>query len=159
MSSPISEEKLTQQIAEHMMAGGTLGSVYDYTEQDYEAVYALGHNLYSQGRYDDAVKAFGFLVIHNAWERKYLKAFGAALQMVEQYQEAIKYYTMAAVLDLSDPVPTFHTAECMIPLGMLEEAKQSLDLVVAQCKTPEQEPLKQRAQAMLALMNQSAAKA
>lgn len=154
MSQTVSPEKLTEQVTELLMSGGTLGTIYDYTPEDYEAVYALGHNLYAQGRYDDAMKAFGFLVIHNAWEKKFLKAFGASLQMMKQHQEAIKYYTMASVLDLADPVPTFHIAECMIPLGMLEEAKQSLDLVVAQCKTPEQQPLKDRATAMLALMAQ-----
>jgi type III secretion system low calcium response chaperone LcrH/SycD len=146
-------EKLAEQITELLLAGGTLGTVYDYTDQDYEVLYALGHSLYSQGRYMDAMKAFGFLVIHNHLERRFMNAFAASLQMIKSYEEAIKYYTMASVMDMSDPVPTFHTCECMIALGMVDDARQGLGMVIGQCKSPQHDGLKSRAEALLGLIN------
>lgn len=154
---PLEPAQLAEQIAELLFNGGTLGSVYDYNDQDYEVLYALGHSLYAQTRYPDAVKVFGFLVMHNHLEGRFMSAFAASLQMVKNYQEAIKYYTMASVMDMSDPAPTFHTCECMIALGMLKEAHEGLGMVVAQCQDDTQKALKERAQALLALLDKQQA--
>ncbi|WP_292933883.1 SycD/LcrH family type III secretion system chaperone [Noviherbaspirillum sp.] len=142
-------EKLAEQVLELFNKGGTLGDVYGYTETDYEVVYTLGSNLYKQGRYSDAMKAFGFLVIHNQWERRYVSAFAATLHMLKHYEDAIQYYSLASVMDMRDPVPTFHTAECMIPLGRLDDAKEALGFVILQSRDERYASLKARAQAML----------
>lgn len=152
----VAPEQLAEQIAEHLRQGATLGSIYDYSEQDYEVLYALGHSLYSQGRYQDAMKVFGFLVVHDHLEKRFMNAFASALQMCKQYEEAIKYYTMASVMDMSDPAPTFHTCECMIPLGMVVEAQQGLAMVLKQCKPGQHDALKDRAQALLSLLAKEA---
>lgn len=147
-------DTLADQIGTLLEQGMTLGDIMDYDERDYEAVYALGHGFYGQGRYEDAMKAFGFLVMHNHWEAKYLNAFAASLQMLGRYQDAIQHYSSASLLDLSDPQPTFHTAECMIPLGMLKEAREALGLVVTQCEgVAERADLGARARAMLDILS------
>src|SRR5262245_11827336 len=110
-------DDITRQVATLFSNGATLGTFYGYTDEDYEMVYEHGHMLYGQARYLDALKAFGFLVMHNPYERRYISAFAACFQMRQQYKEAITYYTIASLMDMTDPVPTFHTAECMIPLG------------------------------------------
>lgn len=153
-ATPVQPEQLAEQIAELLFSGGTLGSVYDYNDQDYEVLYALGHSLYAQTRYSDAVKVFGFLVMHNHLEARFMNAFAASLQMVKSYEEAIKYYTMASVMDMGDPAPTFHTCECMIALGMVKEAHEGLGMVIGQCQDAAHAPLKERAQALLALLEQ-----
>lgn len=152
----VQPEKLAEQIAELLLNGGTLGSVYDYNDQDYEVLYALGHSLYGQGRYFDAMKAFGFLVMHNHLERRFMNAFAASLQMIKSYEEAIKYYTLASVMDMSDPAPTFHTCECMLALGMVAQAREGLGMVIGQCKDAAHGPLKERAEALLALLDKQA---
>jgi len=146
-------DNLSEQVVELLSNGGSLGTVYDYQDEDYEVVYALGHNLYSQERYLDAMKAFGFLVMHNQLERRYMNAFASSLQMLKLYKDAIQYYCMASVMDMEDPMPTYHTAECMIPLGMYAEARQALELVVEQAGTPERAALRERAQALLGLLD------
>ena len=151
-------ENLPEQVLELFSQGVTLGDMVGYDEKDYAAVYALGHELYARGRYADAMKAFGFLTMHDQWERKYMIAFAASLQMLERYKEAIQFYSNASILDLSDPMPTFHTAECMIPLGMLKEASEALDIVIEQCEgVAERKELKQRAQALLSVVRKPAA--
>lgn len=131
--TPIAFGKLAEQIAQLLAAGGTLGSIYDLTGQDCEVMYSLGHGLYAQGRFADAVKVFGFLAMHNHLERRYLNAFAAALQMTGSHEDAIKFYTLASAMDPRDPAPTFHTCECLIALGMTDTAIDGLKLVAAQC--------------------------
>ena len=151
--------ELAQQVAELLHAGGTLGDLLNYTEQDYELLYSFGHSLYSQARYMDAVKVFGYLTMHNHLEFRYAFAYASSLQMIKKYEDAIQFYTMASVMDMSDPLPTFHTCECMLAIGNIDDAKQGLEMVVGQCKTDEQQPLKSRAQALLDLIQSSLAKA
>lgn len=145
-------ENLAEQVADLLLMGGTLGDVYDYTDEDYEVLYALGHNLYSQGRYQDAMKAFGFLVIHNHLERRFVLAFASSLQMCKSYEEALTYYSLASVMDMSDPAPTFHSCECLISLGRIDEAADGLDMVIRQSGAEKHAPLKARAEALAQLI-------
>ena len=149
---------LAGQIAELLMSGGTLGSIHDYTDRDYEALYALGHGLYEQGRYAEAVKAFGFLLMHNHLEKRYVGAFASSLQMARRHAEAVQYYALASAMDMSDPAPTFHTAECLIALNRLDEAREALGFVIAQSADAARQPLRERALALLALLERQAAR-
>lgn len=144
---------LGSQLIELLGRGGVLGDVYDWGEQDYEALYALGHNLYAQARYFDAMKAFGYLVMHNHLERRFLNAFAASLQMCKSYDEALKYYQMALMMDMSEPAPAFHACECMVALGRVQQAREGLGAVIALAQGKEQhQALAQRAQALLGLL-------
>jgi type III secretion system low calcium response chaperone LcrH/SycD len=153
----IAGDVLASQVAASLANGGVLGDVLGYSETDYEAVYALGHGLYANARYLDAAKAFGFLVMSNPYERRFVTAYAGSLQMLKQYRDAIAYHSMASVMDLSDPAPTFHTAECLMALGMRTEAAQAFGFVLKQCSRPAQAALKDRAQALLQLMQQEPA--
>lgn len=145
-------ESLPEKVGELLAQGATLGWIQNYDEADYEALYALGHNLYSQARYQDAVRIFGFLVLQNHLEPRYMNAYASSLQMVGNYLEAIKSYSIASLMDMEDPLPTFHTAECMLALNMVTEAREALGFVISQCKAPQYAPLQARAEAMLALL-------
>lgn len=150
--TPPATSNLGDQILDLLTNGGTLGSVFEYDDTDYEVLYALGHSLYAQVRYQDAMRVFGYLVMHNHMEKRFMNAFASSLQMLKSYKDAIKYYSLASVMDMSDPLPTFHTAECMIALGLRDEAREALGYVLSQSAAPEYAELKQRAQAMLDLL-------
>ncbi len=152
MTSEQVAQNLPEQIAELLSNGCTLGGAQDYGDTDYEALYALGHNLYSQSRYQDAVRVFGFLVMQNHLEPRYMNAYASSLQMVGSYQEAIKLYSIASLMDMSDPLPTFHTAECMLALNLVTEAKEALAFVLSQSNAPQYAELKIRALAMQTLL-------
>jgi type III secretion system low calcium response chaperone LcrH/SycD len=150
-STPIPED-LPEQVATLLTQGGILGDVYDYNDTDYEVLYALGHSLYSQARYADAMRVFGFLVMHNHLEKRFMNAFASNLQMLKEYKEAIKYYSFASLMDMRDPLPTYHTAECMIAIGYITEAKEALRFVLTQSKEQNLGELHTRAGAMLNLL-------
>ena len=145
---PADVDALVQRVNDHLGGGGILGDLFDYNERDYEAVYALGHGFYAQARYFDALKAFGFLVMNNPLERRYVNAYASCQQMRKQYDDALAFYALATVMDIADPRPVFHSAECLIALGRIDEALDALGIVIAQSEAPQQQALKSRAQAL-----------
>ncbi|QJC54942.1 Chaperone protein IpgC [Polaromonas vacuolata] len=140
---------LVEDILPLILNGATLGDLLGFEDCSYEALYALGHGFYGQTKYQDAMKIFGYLVMHNHLESRYISAFASSLQMLKRYEEAITYYSLVSVMDMSDPVPTFHTCECLLALGHIPEASQGLELVIEQSQAPERIDLKERAQARL----------
>lgn len=147
---------LSEQIGDLLSQGGNIGMIYDLNQDDYDSLYLLGHTMYTQCRYKDAMKVFGYLNVMDPYERRFANGYASSLQMMGQHEEAFKYYGMVSAMDMRDPVPTFHMCECMIAMGMLVEAASGLGIVVSQCKTPEQSALKLRAQAMLDLLGNPA---
>jgi len=141
-----------QDLLRHLGSGGVLGDLNGLDARDYEALYTVGHHLYSRARYPEAAQVFGFLVLFNHQEPRYLMAQAASLQMCRDWITAISVYTMVAMHDPSDLIPCFHTCECLLALGLKAEAREGLAMIVRQASTPAQAALRGRAQAMLDLL-------
>ena len=153
-SSAPSPEALAGQYAEFFAAGGTPGQAWGLDPLDYDTLYAVGHAMHAQRRYTDAAAVFRYVNYLNPLDRRFPMALGSCLQMTGEFEQALASYTMASLMDMTDPQPSFHQSECMIALGMTEEARRMLALVVRQCQMPAQLPLKTRAQALLELLHQ-----
>jgi type III secretion system low calcium response chaperone LcrH/SycD len=149
---------ITERITEHFRAGGTLGDLAGITDEQFEALYATAYRLYSADRYEDASKVFAYLGMTDPYDRRYTLGLGASLQMLKKWDEAIAAYTLCIALDVVDPVPAFHMAECVAGQGDLADAQVLLAEVVQRCKAPEHQALKQKADAMLKLMALRAAR-
>lgn len=141
-------------ITEHLANGGTLGQLKNIEKTQLEALYTVGLHHYEAARYKDAQKAFAFCTQNDHLERRYYMALAACFKMLDKPAEALKYYTVASMLDIKDPLPTFHSAECLLAMGMVEEAKEALEIVVRQAKDDDaKKVLHDRAEAMLATLN------
>lgn len=145
-------QDLWANVQAHLIQGGTLGELRGLTAKEYEAMFLVGHTLYGQKKYQDAEQVFAFLVMNNPYERRFAQALGSAKQMLGHYAEAIGYYSIASMMEMTDPVPTFHTAECLAALGKPDDAKDALEIVVQHCQKPQHAQLKQRANAMLDIL-------
>jgi type III secretion system low calcium response chaperone LcrH/SycD len=152
-TSQILEDAMT-----HLGSGGVMGDFAGLDARDYEAVYTLGHNFYAQGKYLEAMRIFSYLVTNNHLERRFVNAFASSLHMVGGYKEAINYYGIAYAMDPRDSAPTFHSCECLIAMGLKAEAKEGLGLIIRRCTAPEQSEIRERSQALLALLNRPQAK-
>jgi type III secretion system low calcium response chaperone LcrH/SycD len=154
-SAPLTagQESYIAKASEHFAAGGTLGDLHGMTDRDYEAMYAVAHGMYAQERYRDAQKLFDFLVACNPFDRRFHQALASTHQMIGDYEQAISYYSMASVMDMKDPTPTFHTAECLAALGRVAEAKEALQIVIEQSSSAPHALLKQRATGLLELLS------
>ena len=157
--SQVPVDVLAGQFLENIARGATIGDMLDFTQREYNVIYSIGHTLYVQHRFEDAARVFGFLVFHNHQERRYIKALASALHMSGNYGDAIRAYTLASMMDLTDPAPCLHTCECLIALGQNEAAAQGLAILARQCEGDSHAELRERAQAMLDLISQSAATA
>ena len=154
-STPLTagQEAYIAKAREHFAAGGTLGDLHGMEDRDYEAMYAVAHGMYAQERYRDAQKLFNFLVACNPFDRRFHQALASSLQMTADYEQAISYYSMASVMDMKDPIPTFHTAECLAALGRVPEAREALQIVIEQSSSASHALLKQRATGLLELLS------
>lgn len=146
-------DTLARQALEHLGRGGRLGDIRGLDGHDYEMLYALGHGMYMQGRYPDAARVFSFALLHNPLERRFTMGYACALQMSGDWANAIPLYMMAAVMDMNDPHPCFHTCECLLALGRKAQACDGLAIVVRQCGDAHA-GLRERALAMLQLLSQ-----
>ena len=141
-------------IAENLLglwkAGGTLAQAMGLSPRECEAMYAYGHALYAQGKYNDAFKIFAQLVSYDHMDARYQLALASALQMTKRYEEALQQYMIVTVMRLDDPVPVYHCAECLLALGRPAEAAESLELAIdTLCKPGEHDAIKARAEMLL----------
>lgn len=145
-------QQLPEKIVEFLSVGGTLGELQGHDEAHLESLYALGHHLYSNTHYRDAKLIFGYLVLQNHREPRYTNAYASTLRMTGDIREAVKFYTIASLLDEDDPFPTFYTAECLLTLDLIPEAREALGFVLERCNAPKYAELKARTEAMQALL-------
>ena len=145
-------EQLLEDLQAHFRQGGTLGDLQGFEDKDYEAIYAVGHGLYMQGKNEEAAKVFGFLMMHNPYDRRFPIAMGAAQQMLGKFADAIGFYALGIVLDMNDPVPLFHTAECLAASGERDDAREAFERVIMLCNKPGHQALREKASVRLQLL-------
>lgn len=122
----ISMEKIEE--AAKKIAGdmATVRELKGITDAEMEAVYSLGFNFYQTGNIENAEKVFKFLVLFDHFEPKYWIGLGAILQIKKAFEGAITAYSYASFLNIHDPKPQYHAAECYLALGDRENALSAL---------------------------------
>ena len=125
-----------------------------YSGEELETVYALAHNLYSSGRFEEALRYFAFLTLYRPTDPKYLVGLAAAQQMARRFEAAIQTYSFLTLLDPTDPQPTLRIGECLMLLGQTAEARDCFAMVVALANASGQHPAaKSRAEGLLAALD------
>jgi tetratricopeptide (TPR) repeat protein len=76
------------------------------------------------------MKIFRPLLVMDSTDNRIWMGFAACAQMLRQYDEALKGYGYASLLDPENPKPFFHAMECHIALKNYSEAKTAGDYVV-----------------------------
>ena len=140
MSPEITNDKIAEAAEKFATGFATMRELKGITKAEMEAVYSVGFNMYRTGRYDDAEKIFRFLVLFDHLEPKYWLGVGAVQQVRKDYQGAIASYGYSSFLDLSNPKPQLHAAECFLALGDKVNAASSLMALDKYCP-PETTPI------------------
>ena len=95
-----------------------------------EALYALGHRLYSVGEIKDAETAFKALCLYDYRDSRFWMGYGATLQAQDRLAMAAEIYGLAGLAsNLRDPTPFYYAALCHFKLGSLEAAEEILGSV------------------------------
>ncbi len=129
----ISEQAILESVRLFVETNPTIGELRGISPAELEAVYSLGFNYYRTGKYDEASKIFRFLVIFDHLNAKYWLALGAVQQVQKDYQNAITSYAYSSFLDLHNPKPQFHAAECFLALGDRDNASSALQALEEYC--------------------------
>lgn len=106
--------------------GATMKQIRGISNEELEAVYSLGFGYYTTGKFEEAQKLFEFLVLFDHLSTKYWFALGAVQQARKDYQKAIASYGYSSFLDLENPKPQFHAAECYLALGDKDNAASAI---------------------------------
>ncbi len=156
-SLPFESPEEWQEFFEKFGANGrTFQDFTNLTPESMEVIYLLAYNQYNGGKYDEAEKIFQLLSVLNHFDRRFWLGLGASREMQKKYDNAIKAYGYLAILDIYDPLPSFHCAKCFLALGRSEEAQAALTATVANAKgKPEHADLLVQAENLLEVLTQS----
>jgi type III secretion system low calcium response chaperone LcrH/SycD len=148
MTQPaISQEQIAEAARQFLNDYSTLGELKGISRQELEAVYSLGFTHYRTGRYEDASKLFQFLVLFDHLNPKYWLALGAVQQVARDFRSAIASYGYASFLDLENPKPQLHAAECFLALGDKENAASAILALEEYCPADTERGREYRAKA------------
>ncbi len=153
----VSAEELADMITNFLNNGKTLKDMKGLTDENMEAIYGVAYQFYNSGNFEQAVKVFQFLCYFDHLEKKFWMGLGATRQMLKKYSEAIDAYSFAALLDVNDPRPPLQAADCHMALGNRDAAISGLTAAIEWSgDNPQYQTVKERATALLELLNQSA---
>jgi len=159
-SAMMSAEDFAQLAVDFIINGKTLGELKGLSSEDMEVVYNVAYSTYAGENYEQAHKIFKFLCYFDHLEKKYWLGLGASRQMLKLYEQAIEAYTYAMLLDSNDPQPPLLAADCHIALGNRDAAISGLTAALEWSgDRPEYQSIRERATALLEVLNASASAA
>jgi len=104
----------------------TVSDMRGIQPKELESLYQFGLGFYRAGKMEEAEKVFKLLTLIEHTSAKYNIALAAVRQATKQYDLAIQGYALATMLDMHDPKPHFHAAECAFAKGDFEMAVNCL---------------------------------
>ncbi|MGI2782326.1 SycD/LcrH family type III secretion system chaperone VcrH [Vibrio alginolyticus] len=112
-----------EELLSFLEEGGTLKMLHDVSQDTIEHIYAVGYHFFQSGKIEQAAKVFQLLSMLDHYQARFFIGLGAARQELGEYLQAIDAYSYAALVDVNDPRPPFHSAECHLKLEQLTEAE------------------------------------
>ncbi len=147
--------KLHATVQDVMGGKKSLMEALQLSPEQFEALYAVGHNTYVAGKYEDAANFFGVLISIQPYDARLYMGFAASLQMQKNYENAALFYQWACGIDQQDPTPMFHSAECYMAMDDVAGAKSALIYTLKRIEgnTTDYTALKNKAEVMLSNLN------
>lgn len=122
--------KNKQLLKTELAEGKTAQEILEFSQETMAKFYHAAYLLFEHQRYQDAANAFFFLATLNPNQHDYWLGLGMSTQMCHDYEAAIDAYELAALCDISSPVPYFYLAKCLFAIHDRESALQALDLAI-----------------------------
>lgn len=130
--SPKAKAKLKNKalLRKELAEGKTAQEIIEFSDEVMAKFYGAAYKLFEHKRYKDAANAFLFLATLNPYNHEYWLGLGMASQLSHDYEAAIDAYELAALSDITSPVPYFYLAKCLFAIHDRESALQALDLAI-----------------------------
>ncbi|MCB1071658.1 MAG: tetratricopeptide repeat protein [Chlamydiia bacterium] len=113
----------------------------NYSGDDLRILSSFAQTLYQNGDYEEAKGVYQQLAAFEPYSPNYWAGVGACLQVEKRYEEALKAWSMVALLNEEDPSSHFHAAECYYALGLFLEGEKELDACKGRVKETDQDLL------------------
>src|SRR5580765_4794729 len=127
-----------------------LAQLFDVDAKQVAALLLTGHNLYQQGKLEEAKRIFEGLAVLDGKNPYVHGILGAIYQKQEKFDVAIARYTLALSVYPKDPNSLTNRGEIYLKLGRLKEAaedfKKAIDL-----DTARKNPASNRARILVSL--------
>lgn len=117
-------------LEKELAEGKTAQEIMEFSDKSMAKFYNAAYILFEHKRYQDAANAFLFLATLNPHHHEYWLGLGMATQLSQDYESAIDAYELAALCDISSPVPYFYLAKCLFAIHDRESALQALNLAI-----------------------------
>jgi type III secretion system low calcium response chaperone LcrH/SycD len=117
-------------LKKELAEGKTAQEIMGFSDETMAKFYKAAYLLFEHKRYDDAANAFLFLATLNPHHHEYWLGLGMSTQLLQNYEAAIDAYELAALCDISSPVPYFYLAKCLFAIHDRESALQALNLAI-----------------------------
>ncbi len=152
--SPEDLLKIDQVCQQIMGEYKTLAEINNISSEELEEIYRRGLEDYQQSHLEQAMASFGYLVLHQPWDRRFHLAFASTLHWAGDYQRALTFYSYALAMDACDPASSFRMAQCLVSLGDENSAIEALQLAIKQSYSkPEYRETGELAQSLLDQLN------
>ena len=133
MDQEMTSKRIAEAAKRFVEEGTTLKEFKGISNAELEAVYSLAFGYYQTGKYDEAAKLFQFLVLFDHLNAKFWIGMGAVQQVKKDYKGAVASYAYASFLDLENPKPQLHAAECYLAMGDKANASSALAALEEYC--------------------------
>lgn len=120
-----------EKVLAHLKGAQGGQSFFGYSDELMETFYKKAHHYLEEGKTNQAIDSFVFLVTLNAFHSEYWMGLGTALQMAHDYEAAIDAYEIAAIYNIEHPLPYLYLAKCLFAIHDRKSALQSLELAIA----------------------------
>lgn len=145
-----------ERVRKILQDGGPLGDPLGIASDDRRLLYAVAHQLYGEGKYALAQHVFAQLVLYDHRDPRHIKGLAAATQMLGDHESAIQMYSVAALMDVSDPTAVMHAGDCFRAMGQHARAAESFGLARAMCTAAKHEPVRRRCDQFLTELQHAA---
>ncbi len=98
-----------------------------FSSKDLELIYSLAYAQYENKEFKASNDLFQKLCVFNATNQKYWIGLGATFRMLKEFNMALVAWSMAAILNDSDPSVHFQAAICYFHLNQKKEALKALE--------------------------------
>jgi type III secretion system low calcium response chaperone LcrH/SycD len=143
------EQKLIAILTDVIEHGKSLKDALKYTPEMLEEIYGIAQRNFASGNYKEASLLFNILISLDDTQAKYFMGAGACSHMQKKYKDAVAYYQVCSHLDITDPLPAYHAADCYLQLDDPGSAFKSISLAVLQSENnPQYRQIKERAKLM-----------
>ena len=157
MSSAPAED-LAGPLLSFLEQGGRLGQLLHLRPEQLDLVYSAAHELYAQGRHQEALKAFGVLAGLDPSQGRFHHAVATCLHRLGRYRDAAMCYLFLQAIEPDGVEPLFRLAECALAEGEPDSAVGLLESVLSLSGAGEADARwKTRSQALLTLLREGQA--